>query len=110
MDQLLGRKLRALRERGGLSQAAIAQKVGVTFQQVQKYERGANRISATRLVAFARALEVPVSELLDAMEPEQPKGDAPSVAEEVEDLFAQVEDSRLRVRLLALIKALGAGH
>ncbi|MCK5910150.1 MAG: helix-turn-helix transcriptional regulator [Caulobacter sp.] len=49
----------------GLSQEALAQRLGLTFQQVQKYERGANRISASKLYEIARALEVPVAALFD---------------------------------------------
>ncbi len=56
IDQRIGRNLRAARHAAGLSQTALAQELGVTFQQVQKYENGVNRISAATLFAAARAL------------------------------------------------------
>lgn len=60
IDEFVGKKLRLRRKLLGLSQDAVAGAVGVTFQQVQKYERGVNRISASRLMEFAQALKVPV--------------------------------------------------
>lgn len=58
VDVFVGAKLRERRLILGLSQDALAATGGVAFQQVQKYERGANRISASRLYQFARALDV----------------------------------------------------
>lgn len=52
----------------GLSQEALAKAVGITFQQVQKYERGINRMSASRLFDFSRVLTVPVSYFFDGFE------------------------------------------
>src|SRR5947209_9943440 len=60
-DVAIGHKLRALRLDKGLSQGALAGEIGVTFQQLQKYEKGANRVSAGRLVRIAAALHVPVT-------------------------------------------------
>ena len=65
-DVAIGQKLRALRLDGGLSQGDLAGQVGVTFQQLQKYEKGVNRISAGRLVRIAAALDVPVTAFYDA--------------------------------------------
>lgn len=60
IDIHVGRQLRLRRTLLGLSQEDLAGTVGLTFQQVQKFERGASRISASRLWAFAAALDVPV--------------------------------------------------
>ena len=60
-DVAIGGKLRALRLDRGLSQSALASMAGVSFQQLQKYESGANRISAGRLARTAAALKVPVT-------------------------------------------------
>ena len=65
-DVAIGQKVRALRLDRGLSQAGLAEQIGVAFQQVQKYESGANRISAGRLALVARALGVPVTAFYDA--------------------------------------------
>src|SRR4051794_14146809 len=59
-DVAIGERLRALRLDRGLSQDALAGAIGVTFQQLQKYEKGANRVSAGRLLAIAAALKVPI--------------------------------------------------
>lgn len=61
MDEHVGTRLRVRRTLAGLSQEKLAQAVGLTFQQIQKYERGTNRVSAGRLHDFARVLEVPVT-------------------------------------------------
>jgi len=59
-DVEIGRKIRALRLERGLSQSELADAIGLTFQQVQKYEKGTNRVSAGRLVQIADKLDVPV--------------------------------------------------
>ena len=59
-DIEIGRKIRALRLERGMSQSGLADRIGLTFQQVQKYEKGANRVSAGRLQQIADMLEVPV--------------------------------------------------
>lgn len=64
-DVALGERIRGLRRRRGLTQADLAMDVGVTFQQIQKYERGANRVSASMLGRIAKALESSAADLLD---------------------------------------------
>ena len=59
-DRAVGARLHALRKARGLTQTALAEVLGVSFQQVQKYERGANRIGAGRIRTLAALLEVPV--------------------------------------------------
>src|SRR5437660_12296923 len=59
-DVEIGRKIRALRLERGLSQSGLADGIGLTFQQVQKYEKGTNRVSAGRLQRIADILETPV--------------------------------------------------
>ncbi|MDV2986985.1 UNVERIFIED_CONTAM: helix-turn-helix transcriptional regulator [Methylobacteriaceae bacterium AG10] len=64
-DRIVGERVQKLRRAKGLSMVALGQAVGVTFQQIQKYENGVNRIGASRLSDIARILEVPVSTLID---------------------------------------------
>ena len=59
-DVEIGRKIRALRLERGLSQTDLAGGIGLTFQQVQKYEKGVNRVSASRLQQACNVLQVPV--------------------------------------------------
>ena len=61
VDKYVGNRLRIRRSHLGYSQEKLAECVGVTFQQVQKYERGSNRISASRLLSFSRFLDVPIN-------------------------------------------------
>jgi transcriptional regulator with XRE-family HTH domain len=67
VDVHVGRAVRWRRKLRGLSQQALGERIGLTFQQVQKYETGANRISASALHAIARTLEVPVSFFFDGL-------------------------------------------
>ncbi len=67
IDLHLGRRLRRRRRLLGLTQQQLAVQVGVRFQQVQKYECGANRISAARLWELAEALETPISYFYDGL-------------------------------------------
>ncbi len=60
-DVEIGRKIRALRLQRGLSQSSLADGIGLTFQQVQKYEKGTNRVSAGRLQKIADMLNIPVT-------------------------------------------------
>jgi transcriptional regulator with XRE-family HTH domain len=66
-DVEIGRRIRALRLERGLSQSDLAKGIGLTFQQVQKYERGANRVSAGRLQSIADFLKVPITFFYDGM-------------------------------------------
>ena len=61
VDVHVGQRLRVRRSLLGLSQEKLAEFIGITFQQIQKYERGMNRISAGRLYQFSKILDVPVS-------------------------------------------------
>lgn len=61
MDAYVGSRLRMRRTLLGMSQEKLAESLGITFQQVQKYERGVNRVGASRLYDLSRILDVPVS-------------------------------------------------
>src|SRR5262245_57397545 len=61
IDVEVGRRIRVQRMARGISQTELGDKIGVTFQQVQKYEKGANRVGASRLTRIAKVLGVPVS-------------------------------------------------
>lgn len=68
VDGHVGLRLRQLRTLMGLSQEKLAANLGLTFQQVQKYERGSNRIGASRLYDLSRILSVPVSYFFEGLE------------------------------------------
>src|SRR3954466_1605752 len=77
MDVALGAAVRIRRRTIGMSQEALAEQCGVSFQQIQKYENGANRISFSRLVQIARALRCRVVDLMDVLDTpgQEPTGD-----------------------------------
>jgi len=117
IDLHLGRRLRRRRRLLGLTQQQLAVQVGIRFQQIQKYECGANRISAARLWQLAEALETPVAYFYDglaeAMEADTPtpKGGEVFSRKETLDLIQAYYqlDERPRRRLLDLAKSLHAG-
>src|ERR1700729_1478607 len=65
IDEAVGARIRLLRKRRKMSQEELGKAIGVTFQQVQKYENGKNRVGASRLHMVATALNVPIGELFD---------------------------------------------
>lgn len=74
MDVALGAAVRIRRRTIGISQEALAEQCGVSFQQIQKYENGANRISFSRLVQIARALQCRVVDLMDVLDVPESEG------------------------------------
>jgi transcriptional regulator with XRE-family HTH domain len=66
LDAMVGARIRMLRVDRGISQAVLAERIGVTFQQVQKYERGASRIGTSRLAQIASVLDVSVGEFFES--------------------------------------------
>lgn len=108
VDQRLGLRVRDLRIALGLTQAELGQALGVSFQQIQKYESGENRIAASKLLRLSRALGVSVAVLLDGVEAESDDGalviDSPAV-----DLlrnYSRIESAELRTRIADLMKQL----
>jgi transcriptional regulator with XRE-family HTH domain len=121
IDVHLGKRLRRRRRLLGLTQQQLAGACGVRFQQIQKYECGANRISAARLWQLSEALEVPVGYFYDGLSElarrEQTVGEGDGGGEmfarkETLDLiraYYQLEE-RPRRRLLDLAKSLNGGE
>lgn len=127
IDVHVGGRVRLRRTLLGMSQEKLGEALGLTFQQVQKYERGANRVGASRLFDLSRVLDVPVSfffddmsEAVEALSPrlisglsEEPASfDAdPMTKRETLELvraYYRITDPHVRKRVLDLAKALGA--
>ena len=70
LDLQIGHAVRSRREKAGLTQADLGRAIGVTFQQVQKYERGANRVSAAAMIRIADALGCHVADLYGDPDPD----------------------------------------
>ena len=122
IDTHVGKRLRQRRTMMGLSQEAVAKAVGITFQQVQKYEKGSNAMNANRLYEFARFMHVPVAYFFDGLE--QVGGSASGFAEEGEQFdhnhkrvsdreslemmkaFKRIREQPVRKRLADLVRAI----
>ncbi len=127
VDVHVGARLRVRRTLLGMSQTTLGEAIGLTFQQVQKYERGSNRISASRLFALTRLLDVPIQYFFDDMptavaasspvvgggKAKKPPsyGPDPMARRETLELvraYYKITDPELRKRLYELAKTLGA--
>lgn len=115
IDAHIGQRIRQRRWMTKLSQMAVAERLGITFQQLQKYEVGANRVSASRLWEIAQVLEVPVAFFFEGYAAEGEAADARADAapvvidrESAEMLraFSALSEAQ-RAPLLALTRTLG---
>ncbi len=124
VDRHVGARIRMRRKSLGLSQEKLADALGITFQQIQKYERGTNRVSASKLYEVARTLQLPVQWFFE----DAPGGDAAGQAEVAEAPSSFVHDPiatregmeiaqllpkmspGVRRRLLELIRALAKAN
>ncbi len=122
-DVHVGSRIRMRRNILGMSQERLGDKLGITFQQIQKYEKGTNRVGASRLQAIASILEVPVSYFFESA-PGRDLGDAgqadgkstayvadfinSSEGLQLNRAFARVSDPKIRRRIIDLVKALAA--
>jgi len=70
LDAMVGVRIRMFRINRGMSQTMLAERIGITFQQLQKYERGVNRVGASRLSHIASVLGISVGELFESVGPE----------------------------------------
>jgi transcriptional regulator with XRE-family HTH domain len=118
VDVHVGARLRQRRTLLGMSQEKLAAAFGVSFQQIQKYERGANRVSASRLHQLTRILNVPVGYFFEGMTDTlqngaaaHPVGDGEMVASretlELVRAYYRIEDPTVRRRLVDLLRSLG---
>jgi len=106
VDVHVGERVRARRLLAGLSQEAFAKKLNITFQQVQKYEKGTNRISASRLYKIATILSVPIDYFFeDIGETTLPEAMRREGLELVR-AFNKVEEPRTRKQILSLLGSL----
>jgi len=121
VDRHVGQVLRARRRALQLSQSVVAARLGISFQQLQKYERGTNRISASALHGLSLALDLPVARFFEGLAAPENPGDARGrdlVAEMVAapeglalaEAFLNLPPGPIRNRLTALARAIGAGR
>ncbi|CCG40601.1 helix-turn-helix domain-containing protein [Magnetospirillum molischianum] len=106
IDVHVGARMRLRRTLLGLSQEKLGELIGLTFQQIQKYERGANRVSCSRLFDLSRALEIPISYFFEDMTEEVQNLSPVQMGREPhrDDLPAPETDPRLRRETLELVR------
>ena len=90
IDLHVGRRLRRRRRLMGMTQQQLADMVGIRFQQIQKYECGANRMTASRLFELSNALSIPVQYFYDGLPTSVPGPPRPSAANDDDDLSMEV--------------------
>lgn len=109
IDTHVGKQFRARRQELGLSQTVVADKLGVTFQQVQKYERGMNRISASRLHDLCGILNVKVEYFFDGLDDETSEPDGPDLNDpelgELVNAYMGIPRQMTRARLSAMLRS-----
>ena len=121
VDIHVGKRIRARRKDVRVSQEKLAEQLGLTFQQIQKYEKGSNRVSASKLYEIARALQASIEYFFRGLE--NPSGGTPGMTEndtspfvhdfvtttegrELVGEFAKIQDPQVRKQMLDLIKSL----
>lgn len=124
IDIHVGSRIRMRRNMIGMSQEKLGESLGITFQQIQKYEKGTNRVGASRLQSISSIMGVPVAFFFE----DAPRGDgtdglseAPQADFETDFLnspegiqlqraYARIKDAKVRRRVLDLVKTLGAAE
>jgi transcriptional regulator with XRE-family HTH domain len=107
VDEHVGKKLKNLRVLRGLTQTDVANGLDISFQQVQKYELGRNRISASKLFEISRILDVPPSYFFDGLDDAQ-TDDGPVIDEEtarIASVISKITDERLKNQIRSFIDA-----
>jgi transcriptional regulator with XRE-family HTH domain len=128
IDAHVGSRVKLRRKVVGITQTELARQLGITFQQVQKYENGANRISASRLYLMAEILNAPIESFFEGAEavvenpPEAYAGAEDKMVEKYEDFirspggidfcktFVSIDSSTVRKQISALLKTISASQ
>ncbi len=122
IDIHVGARVRLRRTMLGLSQEKLGESLGITFQQIQKYEKGTNRIGASRLQKLSEILKIPVSFFFEDLPDSQPgatgsftEGDSPnyvvdflssSEGLQLNKAFSNIKDPKVRKKIIDLVRSL----
>jgi transcriptional regulator with XRE-family HTH domain len=116
VDRQVGARIRQARAMRGVSQVDLSARIGITFQQLQKYEKGANRVSASKLVAISDALDVDTSYFFQDVNKE-PREELTSdqvrtftkQGRDLVEAFYKITDGNIRKRIVSLVQQVAAG-
>ncbi|WP_424930920.1 helix-turn-helix domain-containing protein [Amaricoccus macauensis] len=115
VDKHVGQRIRSRRESLKISQGRLGRQLGVTFSQIQKYEKGSNRVGAGRLYQIAMFLGVTPNYFFEGLEGEQgiepqnsstPSSVSPEELKALTDAFSNVDDKDTRASVVALVRSL----
>jgi transcriptional regulator with XRE-family HTH domain len=117
VDRIVGRNIRIYRLQKGLTQTELADQLELTFQQVQKYEKGTNRVGSGRLLKIATFLGVPVTALFKGSD-EMADADKQSIFDQLAkphanrllQAFARIDDDGLRRSVVQLVEEIAKNH
>lgn len=115
IDVIVGKNIKLTRTARGITQSELAAAAGVTFQQFQKYEKGSNRISASRLYKTCKALDVELDSLFDGVDAPTKKNYEDSNIRnndsimEIVSLLRKVDNDDLRKSILSLVRSVIQG-
>lgn len=114
VDRLVGDRIRRRRILMGLTQDQLGEALGISYQQIQKYETGANRVSAGRLYLIGECLEVSPGWFFDPVKSDASSDDFDELGSsrllmEFVRSFARIEDERVKSLLVSLVKAMAEG-
>ena len=114
IDTAVGRNVRIWRMAKGMTQEQLASRVGVTFQQLQKYEVGGNRIPTGRLVKLSGILGIPISALFEGTNGAEPPRSLLALISDGRSFrlaraFAAIENGAMRLSLVSLVETIAAG-
>lgn len=104
VDAHVGRKLKQIRTLRRLSQTDVARKLNLSFQQIQKYEIGSNRIAASRLFELAQILEVPPSYFFDGLHDNSNVPPQTDPGMEIVSALASIKDDAVKNRIVTFIQ------
>jgi len=104
VDVHVGRKLKQIRTMRRLSQTDVARELDLSFQQIQKYEIGSNRIAASRLYELSRILSVPTSYFFEGLDPEPASARTSDPSMEIVTAIAAIRDDNVKSRIVTFIE------
>jgi transcriptional regulator with XRE-family HTH domain len=104
VDVHVGRKLKQLRTMRRLSQTDVARELDLSFQQIQKYEIGSNRIAASRLYELSKILDVPTSYFFEGLDTSDTDNKPVDQSMEIVTALASIQDETVKSRILTFIE------
>lgn len=105
-DVHVGRKVREARATRNMSQEQLGKKLGISFQQVQKYEKGTNRVGASRLYEISQHLQTPIAYFFEGLDESQDERVLPRRTIQLAHQIESIQDQDIRNQILNLIKSL----